>query len=116
MRRHGWAREIDLPDTDAVAEALLIALSHFSRLVEPREIYDLLADKFGLTLAQRNAPRHTREESAWHNRVQTARKRLVERGELNGQMQGLWSLTAAGRERAKLLEKLSGPDGLIFEF
>ena len=103
-RPHGWIREADLPNNEKVSDELLKVLSRFSRPVEPIEVYDLLADIFELSSVQRHATRETTEESAWHNRVQTARAHLVRQDYLDGRLHGLWLLTDIGRARAYRLE------------
>jgi restriction endonuclease Mrr len=91
---------VKLPDTGEVAHHLLILLSA-RRRVASKEAYRALAEKFRLDHVQRSARRRTRYESAWHNRVQTAREHLVKRGWLNPAERGVWSLTAAGKIEAE---------------
>jgi hypothetical protein len=66
-------------------------------------VYGPLADRFGLNALQRHATRRDRDELAWHNRVQFARRRLVDLGYLDGSERGLWGLTPAGRAEADRL-------------
>ncbi|HEV2561115.1 MAG TPA: winged helix-turn-helix domain-containing protein [Rhizomicrobium sp.] len=99
-----WDNKVGLPETGSVA----IWLHHFLYLrakpVEPKEMYDQLADHFGLDTRQRHAMRHTTSEPAWHNRVQTAREHLRKLGYLDGSQFGLWSLTPDGIAAAKKQE------------
>jgi restriction endonuclease Mrr len=87
-----------LPDSRSVAQALLHFLRLRSRPMEPSEIYDPLAEMMRLTPAQLRLKRRTRPtESAWNNRVQTARELLVRDGLIIGTRHGFWSLTETGR-------------------
>src|ERR1700743_1768499 len=100
MRRQDG--QVMLPDTGAVALALLKLLQGYGRGVKPKEVYGQLADVFQLTGAQRTAKRRTTSGSAWHNRVQTAREHLVRQGLLDGSQRGVWRLTPKGVEAPTL--------------
>jgi restriction endonuclease Mrr len=95
-----------LPFNKAVEHHLLQRLSKRSRPVRPSELYDGLADDLKLTSQQRLLKRQTTDGSLWHNRVQTARKHLVERGWMNRLPIGKWSLTEAGKVEAERVSSL----------
>jgi len=94
----------DLPDTAAVADQLVLFLAKRPRGVRPIDVYDPLADIMKVTDRQRLLKRQTNDGSLWHNRVQTARARLVDMGWFNGRRRGFWSLTADGEARARWLD------------
>jgi restriction endonuclease Mrr len=93
----------DLPNVAAVADALVRPLKDCARPMRPAELYDDLADLFGLTSFQKSLTRQTRHESAWDNRVQTARKHLVDQGVINGTERGYWSLSEKGRSYKQVM-------------
>ena len=107
----GYLRdEAELPETSLVADQLLHFLWRYRRPIRPIELYGALADAMQLDQTQRDAKRRTRDELAWHNRVQTAREHLARLGFIGHSRRGFWSLTAAGREEAKRREE--APDRL----
>ncbi|MDX9755670.1 MAG: winged helix-turn-helix domain-containing protein [bacterium] len=65
--------------------------------IRPCDIYDPLADFFGLTMRDRNMPRPDGYSGTiWKNRVQWLRQRLVNHGYLDGSKKGIWRLTDRG--------------------
>lgn len=97
----------DLPAQSDVERQLLFVLFLHKRPIEPRALYGPLADHFGLTAFQRNADLAETNENAWRNRVRQARRRLINDGLLDGSVNGLWSLTSAGREQALKIERFN---------
>lgn len=98
--RRGLAGDVNLPATGEVTRQLLRFLHLRNQPVRPQIMYQELADHFGLNALQLNAKRRTTNESAWHNRVQTARRRLVDLGLMDASRHGLWILTEAGKKEA----------------
>jgi restriction endonuclease Mrr len=68
--------------------------------MSPESIYGPLADQMKLSSRQRLLKRATRDEPLWHNRVQTARKNLLEEGFMEPLQRGEWRLSPAGRAEA----------------
>ena len=95
-----WDAPVDLPKTSEVAIKLLLFMPR-DRYIEPMGAYSALADQFELDSRQRRAQRRTREEPAWHNRVQTARELLSKLGYLDPSRHGLWGLTDDGKRAAE---------------
>src|SRR5271170_3725009 len=96
----------DLPPYSDVERELLLLLfrtggERFSRKAD--EVYSPLADIFGLNREQRSRLRADREESLWNNRVQWARRKLVEGGLMLPGPRGVWRLTESGRQKAELM-------------
>lgn len=96
----------DLPPYPDVEKELLLLLfrsggSKFSRKAD--EVYSPLADVFGLTQEQRTRLHPDREESAWNNRVQWARRKLVDSGLIFRGPRGVWRLTEIGRRQAEAI-------------
>ncbi len=95
-----------LPETPEIAVRLLLFLWRRAKPMEPKEIYDPLADHLSLSPQQLGLKRNTRlTERLWDNYVQTARKQLVEQGFMSGDLRGFWFLTDAGREKAAYIDK-----------
>ncbi|MBX3490298.1 winged helix-turn-helix domain-containing protein [Parvibaculum sp.] len=97
MRNNKLLASVDLPSQSEVQDRLLHTLGMSDRPMRPSEIYGLLADQFGLSAVQRAARRRDRDEPAWNNRVQFARRRLVDSGDIDNSHRGIWVLTPQGR-------------------
>jgi restriction endonuclease Mrr len=61
--------------------------------------YPALAEAFALTSEQRSRPRNDTSEPLWHNRVQWARRKLVDDGLMKREPRGLWALSESGNKR-----------------
>ena len=69
--------------------------------VRPADTYDPLADFFGLSRDERIRPRPDGYSgSQWQNRVQWTRQRLINHGDLDGSIRGVWRLSPQGVQRA----------------
>ncbi len=92
------------PEYEQMADALLWYIytnGGVSYSLHPKEIYDPLADFFGLDEEERRRPRPDGYSgSHWENRVQWTRQRLINEGELDGHIRGVWRLTDQGIRRA----------------
>lgn len=91
-------RSLNLPPQSKVEDELLLQLNARSRAVEPRHLYEPIADHFNLTLEQRTKSR-SGSDPDWHYLVRQARRRLVENGWMADSADGFWSLTDDGRKR-----------------
>lgn len=81
----------ELPPESDVMSALEALLRKWKRAVKPSEAYRALADEFGLTTEQRS--RLMRDGRVhWENRVQWARRKLVEAGVMARKPYGIWNL------------------------
>jgi 5-methylcytosine-specific restriction protein A len=87
-------------------EIELLKLLRGSRDRQPKEVYPLLADAFGLTSEQRTRLRPDRPEPEWNNRVQWAKRKLVDEQLMRPAPHGLWSLTREGHESAASIGKV----------
>jgi restriction endonuclease Mrr len=105
---------VELPSQSDVERQLLCILLLQSDPVEPKNLYEPLADHFGLTTLQRTADLSETNENAWRNRVRHARWKLVKDGFLDDSSPGHWSLTPAGQAEARKIErsKTLTPDDL----
>jgi 5-methylcytosine-specific restriction enzyme A len=103
MRR--MVRSDDYPTYTEVEDALLKLLLGSKRGMKPKDVYPVLADQFGLTSEQRIRRRSFKDEPAWHNRVQWARQKLMDRGLINRLPHGIWSLTERGHRGAANIGK-----------
>jgi restriction system protein len=86
--------EIELP--------LLKILHELGGKAEPKELYPRLAISFPQLTQEDVTARMPSNPSTfrWHNLVQWSRQKLVEKGEIDGSIRGVWKLTARGRARA----------------
>jgi Mrr N-terminal domain len=106
--KYSTSSDDDLPAYPDVEGELLLFIfrsggDKFSRKAE--EVYAPLADIFGLSHEQRARLRADREESLWNNRVQCARRKLVDAGLMFKGPRGVWRLTENGRRRAEALKR-----------
>jgi restriction system protein len=85
-------REIELP--------LLQAIDQLGGEAKPKDLYERLADHFGLTEQERTERLETGPVK-WWNAVQWARQTLVVRGDVDGSTRGIWKLTDAGTHRIR---------------
>lgn len=97
----------DLPTTDDTAQGLALFLRLRSRPLRAAEVYEPLAESMNIPGRLLLLKRHTRNESRWHNRVQSARASLVKQGFMTAPPpDDAWSLTTEGRAWAEKLEWL----------
>lgn len=64
-----------------------------------KEIYEELADFFKLSATQRTTMLHSTKTPVWNNRVQWVRQSLVQKGEIDGSVKGVWTITEKGKKR-----------------
>lgn len=71
---------------------------------EPSELYDKVARHFSLLTPSDQTAKHPRSGLLiWANRVAWARQHLVNKGELDASVRGVWKITDKGRERLGLI-------------
>ncbi len=102
MRVRQPPRSLNLPPQSEVQDELLRQLKARSRPIEPRHLYEPIADHFNLSLQQRRAG--PPNDPDWHWLVRQARRRLVDEGLIDKSRPGFWSLTDTGRKRAEWIE------------
>lgn len=89
---------VSLPSQTEVETKLFHHLKSFTRPVEAATFYDLLAEDFNLSLAQRGVG--PRNDPCWHYLVRQAKRRLVDEGLVRKPLDGRpgpWILTSTGR-------------------
>jgi restriction system protein len=75
-------------------------LDSFGGEAKPKDVYDPLAECFQqLTPADLAVRMESTGGPKWWNLVQWVRQRLVEKGEIDGSVRGVWRITEAGRSR-----------------
>jgi hypothetical protein len=67
--------------------------------ISPREAYQALADRFGLSTRLRTQLMQNSHEVHWENRVRFARRKLVDADILDGSEQGVWKLKVRNTPR-----------------
>jgi len=89
-----------IPSVKYIELPLLTEIKAVGGEAKPSELYDKVATHFPhLTLADRKA-RHPRSGALiWENRVRWARQHLVNKGEIDASMQGIWKITERGKAR-----------------
>jgi hypothetical protein len=101
---------VRLPPQPDVEDRLLHFLSMYNRFVEPKELYNDLANDLKLGQEQRLARRSSSGELAWNNLVRYAKRRLVDAGFIDhNSPRGLWRLTLAGCAEAERRAKAKEP-------
>lgn len=81
------------PPYSEIEEALIAELRSRGKPTRPIDLYDAMADRFGLSDMERAQARHDRQPGTeWGNRVQWARRKLVERGVMVHRPREPWEL------------------------
>jgi len=83
--------DVGLPGQSDVTDALLAFLYRQNDWIKPSAAYSNLSEHFGLTSAALAATMND-GRNHWENRVQWARKELVDRGLLDNSRHGFWKL------------------------
>ncbi|WBH16347.1 winged helix-turn-helix domain-containing protein [Sphingomonas radiodurans] len=83
---------VELPGYNAVKEALHAHLIDIGSATVPVEAYWSLAETLKLTAEQLALKRRDARGSAWENRVQWAKRKLVEEGIMDQGWHGVWCL------------------------
>jgi len=99
---------MSFPEYEQLADALLCFIFQkggTTYSLTPKQIYDPLADFFGLDESERKKPRDDGYPGLqWQNRVQWTRQLLINKGYLDGHVRGVWQLTEQGIHHASSLE------------
>lgn len=86
------------PTQSEVEQALIDELRRRGKATRPMDLYEPLADRFGLSQEERTRARHDDQPGGeWSNRVQWARRRLVDRGIIVHEPYKPWALTEWSR-------------------
>ena len=97
-----------LPKQDDIEIPLLEELEKRGGEAQPREIYPKVTNRF-TQITQVDLNLTTKQGgSLWENRIQFARQKLVEKGEIDKSTRGMWRITDIGRARLKG-EKVTTP-------
>jgi restriction system protein len=88
-----------LPTQTEVEIPLLTALEEAGGEAIPRDVYDRVAQNFPHLTEEDLQLRMDSGAVKWWNHVQWARQRLVQKGEIDGSVRGVWRITPAGRAR-----------------
>ena len=95
------AARAELPTESKVMAELENYLAKQKGPVEPTDAYRTLADKFALTIEQRNRKMSNNDEVHWENRVRQARRKLVNAGKIDPNLsRGLWALHTQSEGKA----------------
>ena len=99
-----------IPSEKDIELPLLKSIETAGGEARPSELYDEVARYFPkLTLADRQI-RHPRSNiRIWSNRIQWARQHLVDKGEIDASIRGIWKITERGRARVGVVPPLSPP-------
>lgn len=89
-----------VPTFDQMIEPLLRLLAEHHAPVAARQAYDVVADRIGLTDAQRSELLPSGRQPTYKNRVGWAHDRLKRAGYSESPKRGYWQLTEAGRSFA----------------
>ena len=90
-----------LPVQTELEVRLLRLIDEMGGEARPKDLYGPLASQFQLTEEDRRERMESTGANKWENDVQWVRQRLVQRGDLDGSVRGLWRITDAGRARAR---------------
>ena len=95
-----------IPSVKYIELPLLTEIKAVGGEAKPSELYDKVATHFPhLTLADRKA-RHPRSGALiWENRVRWARQHLVNKGEIDASVQGIWKITEKGKDRIRAISR-----------
>jgi hypothetical protein len=80
-----------------IYEPLLIAILERGGKARPKDLFEVLADQFGLSSAEREERTEKRNRLRWHVEVSFARQELIDKGYLDGITRNLWRITDEGR-------------------
>jgi restriction system protein len=82
---------------------LLKVIDELGGRVKPKEVYPLITKAFPNLTEEDLAARLPSSPSTfkWHNLVQWSRQALIDRGDLDGSIRGVWKITDQGKSRLK---------------
>jgi len=88
---------MSIPTRKDIAIPLLHLIHDMGGQVKPNEVYERLADYFGLKEKERKEMQPSGLSRKFDNRVQWTRLLLCQQGFLDGSTRGIWKLTEQGR-------------------
>lgn len=92
---------MSLPKQDDIELPLLEELERMGGEAQPRDVYPKVTNHFP-QVTQADLHLTTKQSgSLWENRIQFARQKLVEKGEMDKSVRGLWRITDKGRARLR---------------
>lgn len=92
-----------IPTQKDIAIPLLHLIQEMGGQVKPNDVYEKLADYFGLNEKERNEMQPSGRSKKFENRVQWTRFFLCNQGLLDGSSRGIWKLTEKGRKELNKL-------------
>jgi hypothetical protein len=98
-----------IPSRKDIQIPLLHLIHDMGGEVRRRDVFDTLADYFGLTKEEREEIYPSGFHKKFNFRVQMARKRLCSRGFLDDSIRGLWKITEKGRKELSRLGLIDKP-------
>ncbi len=105
---------MSFPKYKDIQISLLQYLHQLGGSAEPAQLYELLAEFFALTPAERNQSLDSEpQRNKWENMVRWARNDLVKLGHIAGDERNVWKLTEAGEKR--VMENSSQKDSKVNE-
>ena len=94
---------MSIPSEKDIEIPLLQEIETAGGAAKPSELYDKVAKHFPhLTLDEQQAKHPRTGTPIWTNRVLWVRKRLVNKGEVDASVRGIWRITENGRARLGL--------------
>jgi len=88
-----------LPTQREVETPLLEEIEKAGGRIRARDVYPRLTTRFP-EITQADLQRTVAQgHSQWHNRIQWVRQALLDKGQLDGSVRGIWAITEAGRKR-----------------
>jgi len=95
-----------LPSLKQIEAPLLEVLLEIGGQGRPKEVYPLVTKKFPQIRDEDLAETLQSGANKWTNRIQWARQRLIEKGEIDSPARGIWRITEKGRQRLATLGKV----------
>lgn len=87
-----------LPSSNEIADPLIKRLYDIGEEIHISDLYEPLADDFGLTQDQRNAKAKTTSEAQWNNNVRWAKEKLKNKDLVKSSKRGYWGMTDKGKK------------------
>jgi restriction system protein len=95
--------QMSIPSEKYIEIPLLQEMEVAGGQAKPSELYDKVANHFPRLTSDDQQAKHPRTGiPIWRNRVQWARQHLVNKGEVDASVRGIWRITEKGRARLGL--------------
>jgi restriction system protein len=106
---------MSIPSEKDIEVPLLKELEAVGGKAKPSDLYDRVAKHFpNLTPSDREAKHPETDVPIWKNRVQWARQHLVNKGQIDASVRGIWRITGAGRTRIGVSPPTSIPTPQVY--